>query len=42
MNTTDMLYFGLCMLGGFFVIAIPWSGILLLTARRDTKPAHQK
>lgn len=33
----DIAYFLLSMLAGFFVIAIPWSGILLIMARRDTQ-----
>lgn len=37
MNSTDVFYFLLSMLGGFFVIAVPWSGVLLLLARRDPK-----
>lgn len=31
----DVLLFLLSMLAGFFIIAIPWSGILLLVMRQE-------
>jgi hypothetical protein len=31
----ELVYFIASMLGGFFIIAIPWSGVLLIMARRD-------
>ena len=34
----DLLYFILSILGGFFIIAIPWSGMLLIIAKREPKP----
>jgi hypothetical protein len=34
----DVLYFVLSILGGFFIIAIPWSGMLLIIAKREPKP----
>ena len=34
----DVLYFILSILGGFFIIAIPWSGMLLIIAKREPKP----
>jgi len=34
----DALYFALSILGGFFIIAIPWSGMLLIMAKREPKP----
>ena len=37
MDSTQIGYFALCMLGGFFVLAVPWSGILLLNFRREKK-----
>ncbi len=36
----DALYFVLSILGGFFIIAIPWSGMLLIIAKRE--PSHQQ
>lgn len=35
MDSTQIVYFILCMLGGAFVIGIPWSGVILLLAKRD-------
>ena len=35
MDSTQIGYFLLCMLGGAFVIGIPWSGVILLMLKRD-------
>ena len=40
MSSSDVGYFLLSMLGGFFIIAVPWSGVLLLLARRDPKSSR--
>jgi hypothetical protein len=32
-QTMDLGYFLLCMLGGAFILLVPWSGILLLLLR---------
>ncbi len=40
MDTTQIGYFVLCMFGGLFIIAVPWSGIILLNAKRERKPAR--
>gem|GEM_PF-5059023 len=38
----QIIYFLISMLGGFFIIAIPWSGLLLIMAKREPKPVQPK
>ncbi len=33
----QVFYFIISMLGGFFVIAIPWSGIILIMSKHPSK-----
>lgn len=33
----DIVYFLICVLGGFFVVGIPWSGFILILLRREGK-----
>jgi hypothetical protein len=40
MDTTQIGYFLLSMLGGLCVVGVPWAGIVLLTAKRERKPAR--
>jgi hypothetical protein len=37
MDSTQVGYFILCMIGGLFIVGIPWSGIILLLAKRDAQ-----
>ncbi len=37
----NVLYFILSMVAGFFLIAIPWSGIILIITRREKSNPEQ-
>jgi hypothetical protein len=40
MDGTQVGYFLLCILGGLFVVGVPWSGIILLNLKREKKPTR--